>query len=320
MSDVAKDSLPLVSVVIASYKRPERLLRAIGTVLAQTISALEVIVALERDDAESISALATIVDPRVRHLINPVKGGPGPARDAGAAASRGAWIAFLDDDDEWLPQKLERQLAVAADRTIVMTLSAVVTPAGTFVRPANPYDERMPIDEWLFDRHSWFKSGEAMLQTSSIMVPRTLFEHLAFGAVRHEEWELAIRAVKQHGYRLITVREPLVIYYTGGMYPWRTSVAWIEAMRDVVSPRAFSGFCLTVATQGLSRVERNLAFMTLLRTAFRGRPTMRQLFAFFFIWVIPDGLRERMRATLKALGRRTKHVPGADVTLSSAPE
>ena len=290
---------PRVSVVIASYRRPDRLLRAIGTVLAQTMPSLEVIVALEHGDDDSVAALSTITDPRVGYLINPVRGGPGPARDAGARASRGAWIAFLDDDDEWLPEKLERQLAVADGQMIVMTLYTVVTPAGTFVRPASPYRGDQPIDEWLFDRQSWLKSGEAMLQTSSMMVPRALFDTLAFGSVRHEEWELAIRAVKQHGYRLVTVHEPLVRYYTGGMYPWHTSVAWVNSIRDLLTPRAFSGFCLTVATQGLSRVERNKAFRTLFRTAWRGRPTAKQLFAFFFIWTIPDGLREKVRAAIK---------------------
>jgi GT2 family glycosyltransferase len=273
-------------------------------VLAQTFSDIELIVACEKDDAATVEALATVADPRVRLVVNPIKSGPGIARDLGARAAAGHWVAFLDDDDEWLPAKLERQLAVAKDETIVMTLSNVVTPAGIFVRPARPYAEDEPVDEWLFARRTWFRGGDSMMQTSSLMMPALLFGKLGFGSARHEEWELVIRAVKQHGYRLVTVREPLVTYYTGGMYPWRTSVDWVETMTGLLSPRAVSGFCLNVATQGLAPVERNRAFLTLLRTAFRlGRPEARQLLAFFLIWTIPDSLRDRLRA---ALGRRPR--------------
>jgi glycosyltransferase involved in cell wall biosynthesis len=290
-----------MSVVIATYKRPERLLRAVHCVLAQTVSDLELIVVCERDDGASVEALATVADPRVRTLINPVKAGPGVARDLGARTAAGRWVAFLDDDDEWLPAKLERQLAVADDDTIVMTLSNVVTPAGIFVRPGRPYAGDEPIDEWLFARRSWFRGGESMLQTSSLMMPTRLFDQLGFGAVRHEEWELVIRAVKLHGYQLVTVREPLVNYYTGSVYPWYPSVEWVETMVGVLSPRAISGFCLNVATQGVSSADRNKAFYTFAKTAFSlGRPDARQMFAFALIWVVPDTLRERIRALLRS--------------------
>lgn len=294
--------MPLVSVVIATYKRPEALRRAIDTVLRQTVGDLEVVVAVESDDTVSVPAIAAIGDPRVRHVVMPRRGGPGPARDLGARSSTGKWIAFLDDDDEWLPEKLGRQLAAMPDdRCIGMTLTRITTPNGVFVHPRVVYEGDGPIDEWLFDRKSWLKGGEGMLQTSSLIVPRALFDLLGFGSARHEEWEFAIRAVKQHGYRLVTVREPLVVYHAGGRYPWRGSAEWIDSVRDLVTKRAYSGFCLTVATQGLVPRERNLAFVTLLGMAFRnGRPTGRQLFAFLLIWVLSENLRHRIRLFLAA--------------------
>lgn len=296
--------MPRVSVVIATYKRPEQLLRAVRAALAQTIADIEVVVAVEADDPDSIAALATIRDDRVRHIVNAVRNGPGPARDAAAADATAPFIAFLDDDDEWLPEKLERQLALVDDRTIVMTLSQVKTTEGVFVRPGRPYEGDVPVDEWLFDRQTWFRGGDAFLQTSSLMIPRALIATLGFGTARHEEWELVIRAVKQHGYRLATVREPLVIYHAGGLYPWRPSADWAVSMRDVLTPRALSGFSLNTATQGLVGRERNLAFRTHLANAVRlGRPTPKQLFAFAVIWGVPHSLRWRLRAML---GRGSK--------------
>lgn len=291
--------MPRISVVIATYKRPEKLLRAVRSALAQTHQDVEVIVAIEQDDAESRSTMESLAAPNVRYVVNPIKDGPGPARDCGARAASGEYIAFLDDDDEWLPEKLERQLAVTTPDTIVMTLSRVVTSQGDYVRPRRPYEGDMPIDEWLFDRHSWLRGGDSMLQTSSLLVPAKLMTVLGFGSARHEEWELVIRAVKQHGYKLVTVREPLVIYYAGGMYPWRPSLNWVETMRDIMTPRALAAFSLSNATQGLAGPERNLAFRTFFLTAFRiGRPTLKQLFAFAVIWGIPHDLRWKLRSLI----------------------
>ncbi|UPJ41142.1 glycosyltransferase family 2 protein [Bradyrhizobium sp. 40] len=293
--------MPHVSVVIATYRRPKLLARALASALRQTMGDLEVVVAIERDDDKSVNVLHDCPDSRVRYVLNPEKRGPGVARDTAIAACEGKWVAFLDDDDEWLDQKLERQVAVASASSdvIVTTLSRVVTPFGSFIRPAIPYAGDKPIDEWLFGRSSWFKSGESMLQTSSLMLPRAIFERLRFGESRHEEWELAIRAIKQHGFRLVTVQEPLVIYYAGGHYPWQRSAEWVEAVGDLLSPRAISGFCLTVATQGVETSDRNRAFLQFLRLAFRhGRPTAKQLFAFTVIWLLRDSLRHRIRALI----------------------
>lgn len=295
----------LVSVVIATYRRPSVIGRAVGCVLAQTVDDLEIVVVIERDDHDTASALAGVDDPRLRIVINPHKAGPAAARDFGIRQAHGTWIAFLDDDDEWLPEKLERQIAAAPDgHCIVMTLTRVLTPSGELIHPTRPYEGHEPIDEWLFGRRTWLKGGEAMLQTSSLMVPKALFDRIGFGEARHEEWELAIRAVKQFGYRLITVREPLVIYRAGNTYPWRPSAVWIDSVRDLVSPRAYAGFCLTTATQGLVGPERNRAALTFLGKALRhGRPTPKQFFAFVLIWLVPETLRHRLRTTLARRAR-----------------
>jgi glycosyltransferase involved in cell wall biosynthesis len=291
--------MPLISVVIATYRRPKVVVSAIESALAQTMSDLEVIVAVERDDAATVAALEALADPRVRYVVNPEQKGPGAARDFAVLASSAQWIAFLDDDDGWLPTKLEKQLAASDgnERTIVTCLSQVVTPIGNFVRPSDPYTDKQPIDEWLFSRRSWLKGGESMLQTSSLLIPKQLFATLRFGQVRHEEWELVIRAVKQFGYHLVTVPEVLVVYQAGNTYAWRRSADWIDSVRDLVSPTAYAGFCLNVATQGLRPEDRAVAIRTFLRMALRnGRPTARQLFAFAMIWLVPDALRLRMRS------------------------
>ncbi|CAN5160245.1 hypothetical protein BH10PSE13_BH10PSE13_13040 [soil metagenome] len=296
--------MPVVSVVIPTYRRTDKLLRAVGDALRQTISDVEVVVHVVEEDRETIAALSAIEDPRVRWVVSPVKDGAGPARNRAAAASTGPWIAFLDDDDEWMPHKLERQLAMAGQDRIVTCLSRVVTETLEYISPGRPYDGSRSLDEWLFDRHSWMGGGEAMVQTSSLLVPAGLMRELPFATSRHDDWEFVIRASRVHGYRLVTVEEPLVIYYAGARTPWRPAIGWAESMADVMSPRALSGFCLNSATQAVGAEERSTAFLTLLRAGLRlGRPTPKQLFAFFAMWAVPHEARWRLRQWLSTLRR-----------------
>lgn len=297
---------PIVSVVIPTLGRPQMLARAVASVLNQTMGDFELIVVVDGPDPATSAYLATLSDPRVKPLHNLTNSGAGPARDKGVQVSTGRWIAFLDDDDEWLPTKLEKQLAGLGDtdKTISTTLTHVVSGYESFVQPQEPYAGKQPIDEWLFDRRSWFGRRRCWLQTSSLLMPRELFDRVRFGTARHEDWELPIRAIKQFGYRLTTVHEPLVIYRTGNSYAWRPSAMWIDTVKDVVTPRAYSGFCLTLATQDITSADRNQAFLMLLRQALRdGKPTARQLFAFGMIWIMPNHLRRKIRAVLS--GERT---------------
>lgn len=99
---------PLVSVVIPTYNRAALLPRAITSVLNQTFPDLECIVVDDGSTDQTTQVVAGFQDPRLRLLRLPINGGGGHARNVGIQAARGELIAFLDSDDEWLPQMLER--------------------------------------------------------------------------------------------------------------------------------------------------------------------------------------------------------------------
>ena len=301
--------MPRVTAVIPTFGRPDLVSRAVASVLVQTMRDLEVVVVIDGDDPATVARLAAIDDARLRWFSHPEKRGAGRARDTGADLATGDWVAFLDDDDEWLPEKLACQLASAPGApAVIMALSRVVSSYGTFIRPNEPYDGSIPVDEWLFDRRTWMTGGESFLQTSSLMMPRELFKTVRFTDTRqHEEWELVIRAVKRHGYRLITPGEPLVIYYVpekrkslSRTYTWRQSILWAQGLDGLLSPRAFSGFCLTVIAQMAAANSERGAFLPILRAAFRdGAPTAKQLFAFALFWLCPTPFRYWIRARLQ---------------------
>jgi glycosyltransferase involved in cell wall biosynthesis len=100
---------PAVSVIVPTIGRA-LLDRAVASVLAQTYADLEVIVV-----ADGPMQIAPHPDPRVRLVVRPERGGPPAARNSGLDVARGRYIAFLDDDDLWLPEKLARQVPVLED-------------------------------------------------------------------------------------------------------------------------------------------------------------------------------------------------------------
>jgi glycosyltransferase involved in cell wall biosynthesis len=113
--------IPKISVVIATYKRQELLCRAIDSVLMQDYRDIEVIIVDDNGlgSAEQIGTEKTIrqkySDESIRYVVNNKGMGGGGARNEGIKASRAEFIAFLDDDEDWLPGKLTKQMKVFSE-------------------------------------------------------------------------------------------------------------------------------------------------------------------------------------------------------------
>ncbi len=116
---------PAVSVVIPAYRRAATIRRAIDSALTQTFDDIEVIVVDDASGDGTADIARAVGDARVRVLEHPRNLGGNAARQTGIDAARGRWIAFLDSDDVWLPEKLSRQMTrlTAAGPDYVMCYS-----------------------------------------------------------------------------------------------------------------------------------------------------------------------------------------------------
>ena len=105
-----------VSVIIPTYKRePEVLLKAISTVEQQTYPVSEIIVVDDNpfDLSELSAKIEATVSKRAVYIKQPLENaGANAARNLGIQNAHGEFIAFLDDDDEWLPEKLNKQIRI----------------------------------------------------------------------------------------------------------------------------------------------------------------------------------------------------------------
>ena len=100
----------LVSVVIPAYNRERSIGRAISAVLAQTYGNIEIVVVDDASSDGTAGRVAEIDHPKVRLVRHTHNRGAAAARNSGVAAANGAWVAFQDSDDDWLPEKIARQV------------------------------------------------------------------------------------------------------------------------------------------------------------------------------------------------------------------
>jgi glycosyltransferase involved in cell wall biosynthesis len=108
--------MPLVSVAISTWNRAHLVGRAIRSALAQTVEDIEVLVVDDGSTDATPDVLAGFDDSRVRRVRHERNHGISRTRNTAIRLARGEWMAFLDDDNEWMPDYLERQLAFAASR------------------------------------------------------------------------------------------------------------------------------------------------------------------------------------------------------------
>jgi len=297
--------MPLVSVVIPTLGRPKLVFRALASVFNQTHQQIEVIVVVDGPDEDTCDVLRTVKDPRLRVIVNPRSLTAAGARNVGIDHAKGEWIAFLDDDDEWLPSKIEKQIAYASDRgaVLISCLSRVVTPNATSVRPQVIYDNSFPLDEYLFDRRSLF-SGSGFIQTSSYLMPRSVFDRARFNVESpHDDWDLILHLSKQFGVLIETVPEVLVILYSEAQRPslstsgtWQKSLVWIDSIRPIITRRAYGSFCLGVVGPRAAKERNYAAFFLLLYRAFRfGSPGIWRILPFIGFWLLPGHILRLLR-------------------------
>ncbi len=109
---MTQSATPKVSVIISTYNRAALLPRAVNSVLTQTFQNYEIIIVDDCSPDNTQDVITAFSDPRIRSVRHETNRRQSAAINTGIANSRGEYIAFLDDDDEWLPAKLEWQVAL----------------------------------------------------------------------------------------------------------------------------------------------------------------------------------------------------------------
>ena len=312
--------MSLVSVIIPTFHRPTLVGRAVESVLAQTVADIEVIVVVDSRDDATVEALGTIRDPRLAVHVPDRHLGNADARNVGVGLARSPWIAFLDDDDDWFPNKLERQLPLAVagepgSHPIISCRVLVRGSGGTMIWPRRLPDPGENLSEYFFCRRTPF-TGEGMVTTTSILTTRELMTRVPFasGLTRHEDPDWVLRAVRYPGAFLQFVPDeaPLLTWYMEHDRPristrpdWMASRAWANDNRELFSDRGYASFLLHVASSAAASQRAWSAFVVLLREATRdGSPRLVDLASHIANFAIPAPAMRRVAGWYGSLKAR----------------
>lgn len=296
----------LVSVVIPTHRRPQWVGCAVESTLRQSYARLEVIVVVDGPDAEAATALRAINDERLRVIELDEAVGGAEARNVGVRAAHGEWVAFLDDDDEWLAEKVEKQMAAAAHvalRYPIVSSRLVAQASEDRVLPRRLYTSGKSVAEYLFCRRG-FSYGDGMLQTSTLLTKRGLLLEVPFlkGLKRHQDWDWLLKVAWRPDVEIVMAPEALTCMRVAGdgvsqTGDWELSLAWAKAVRPLMSARAYSFF---IATECVPRARkcgaRLSSYMRLLwECLWRGQPGLRQIALFLFFCIVPRGVGKKLR-------------------------
>lgn len=196
-----------VSVILPTHNRAASLPAAVRSVLQQDFADLELIVVDDCSELRVEQALRDCADERLRVLRMEHNVGPAAARNAGLAAARGEWIAFQDDDDEWLPGKLSKQMSLARQGQ-----SALGVVYSVFVKPgtARPYTPDPSVTHRRGELHGPLLAGN-FIGLPTVLARRSALESVGLfdpSLPCYEDWELLIRLARRFHFDLVD--EPLV--------------------------------------------------------------------------------------------------------------
>lgn len=198
----------LVSVVVPTHNRAPLLVRALRSALAQTHRNLEVIVVDDASNDETPHRVRDFHDARIRYLRHEVNRGGGATRNTGVRAARGEYIAFLDDDDEWSPAKIERQLQSIAGHGAV--ICGFMLDAGHGAVPGTRTRGSRTVVTPAMLRRTVVGWGASTFMVSSAIARTVEFdEELASG----QDWDFLIRVFAEH--RILYIDDPLVTFHVG---------------------------------------------------------------------------------------------------------
>lgn len=201
---------PQVSVIIPTYNRSDFLRIAIASALSQTFQSLEIIVIDDASENDVKKVTTQFGDGRLRLVRHRTNRGVAAARNTGVANAQGKYIAFLDDDDEWLPDKIERQfeLLERSPKSVGVVYTgwvAVDAASGRVLYRVTP-NERGDIFESMLLQDS-------LAPTSSLFLKKECFEKVGLFDVEFaygEDFDMWLRIAQE--YQFDFVKESLVRY------------------------------------------------------------------------------------------------------------
>lgn len=246
-------SLPPVTAIIPTTGRPS-VRRAVASALRQSTTT-EVLVIL--DDPDVFPQVKRRLEGlRCSIMQTPGRRGGAAARNLGVQFAQTDYVAFLDDDDEWVTEKNRLQLGEAAHSTAVSS-RAMLVGASSRIAPERLYHPGLgSLADYVLDRSS-VQLRQHFMQTSTLLCSReaALATPWAEDLPRHQDWDWLIR-LQAAGVTVVQRPEVLVKVAQGSpgsiskKPDWRASRAWLRGLQRQVSAQPAADFTASIIARG----------------------------------------------------------------------
>ena len=207
---LSQDYTSSVSVVITTYNRPDFLYQALRSVVAQTHPVKQIIVVDDCSPTNLIQVLKEFPEQDIVYERLEVNSGPNRARNRGVELATGDWVAFLDDDDAWLPEKLEKQFhAMSTTLNDEQWRGSLCSYRFMETLKDRLWGQTGAVELEVL------KSGNPYCGASGLLVERNLISDLKFDEALPcgQDWDIYIRLAKVCS--LLYLETPLMLYRRG---------------------------------------------------------------------------------------------------------
>ncbi len=216
-----------VSAVITAYNRPDFLEKSLASVLAQTYALSQIIVVDDCSPTSLLYLLEKTNDPRIEYVRLENNSGANVARNIGIQKSTSEWVAFLDDDDAWYPEKIDQQMRLVKSHFIACVTSY-----------SDMYSKKSAVTfiESIVSQQR-LKNGNPYCGTSGLLVKRSMLiknpfdESLPSG----QDWDMYVRLSQISD--IAYIPEPL-LYFRRGSHESITSKSRAMSWRDKIKRAA----------------------------------------------------------------------------------
>lgn len=208
--------MPLVSVIIPTRNRSALLVRAVKSVAMQTYNNWEIIIVDDASTDDTEKAVSGLLKGKIKYIRLNERAGGAAARNLGIKDAKGDYIAFLDDDDEWLPVKLEKQInQFSKDNSIAICYTGrnVKKEGKRFFGLSKKYSFHLPESK---DHFKSIMTDNFVGPSSSVLIRRDVLEKSGGfdeNLPCYQDYELFIRILR--GGKAYGINEGLVNYYVG---------------------------------------------------------------------------------------------------------
>jgi glycosyltransferase involved in cell wall biosynthesis len=221
---------PSVSVIVATRDRPELLRSTLRAVLAQDYTGdIDVTVVYDQSEPEA-GLLDDFPGAPIEVIINTRAPGLAGARNSGVLAAKGDWLAFCDDDDEWMPEKVSAQLALrdTHPRAEVLATGVVIDYDGRLL-PRIPERSTLVLRDLLADRVMDAHPSSILVNRSAMLDRIGLVDEEIPGSYG-EDYEWILRAARVTEIAVVTRALVRVRWHSASFFAdrWRTIVAAID--------------------------------------------------------------------------------------------